>query len=207
MNKFVKLKVGATLLAFILLGSIGMTSAVAPPATPPADSTLAGRINQRKTEQGTVLSDNDQKRIAGTCSSAQSKLRQLQNDAIARFENHTTTYDTIDARLWVAIGRLKLAGQDTFTLEKQRQTLSDKTAAFAATATNYKQVLDDSLVITCQADPTGFKALLDTTRVYNDQLLTQATDIHDYVVNTIKPTLVDYVAKLQAHPAQDTGGQ
>lgn len=205
MNRFVKLEVGAALLVLTLLGSLGTAHAVSPPATPTPGSTLAQRVDQRKAEQGTTLTDQDRQRLTSTCAGAQSKLRLIQNDAVERLENHSNIYKKIDGRLWVAIGQLKLATQDTFQLEKQRQTLTDKTTGFESIAGNYKQALDDTLVINCQADLVGFKALLDTTRVYYGQLRAQSTDVRDYVINTIKPTLVGHVADLQTKPASGGG--
>jgi hypothetical protein len=120
-------------------------------------------------------------------------------------DKRTQVYGSIDAKLWIVTGQLKLAKQDTFQLEKQRLTLLDKTNNFQTLATNYKQTLDDSLVINCQADPNGFKALVDTARIYHDQLRAQSTDSHDYIVNTIKPGLGDFVIKLQPK-SPDQGG-
>lgn len=206
MAKIIKLRPVLAVLAAVLAGSISMAAADTPPAPAPAGSTLDQRVAQRKAERGTALSANDQQRLVSTCVNAQAKLRSIETDEVPMLDNRTKVYGSIDAKLWIVTGQLKLANQDTFNLEKQRLTLLDKTNNFQSLAANYKQALDDSLVINCQADPNGFKALLDTARIYHDQLRAQSTDSHDYVINTIKPTLTDFVNKLQPK-SPDQGDQ
>ncbi len=205
MNKTLRVRVGAGLVAVFLLGSFGVATAAVPPAPAQAGSTIEQRIVQRKAERGIVLNEVDQKRLTDTCVPAQAKLRLIQHDAVSRLERHSKIYKRIDGRLWLTTGQLKLAIQDTFQLEKQRLALVDKTANFETLVTNYEQVLDDSLVINCKADPAGFKALLDTTRAYYDLLRSQSVDIHDYVVNTIKPTMANHVSLLQPKAAPEEG--
>jgi hypothetical protein len=201
-----KLKSMGPLAAIVLvLAGSGLAAADTPPSPAPAGSTLEQRTAQRKTERGTALSNNDQQRLVSTCRSAQTKIRTIQTAEVPMLDNRSQVYGSIDAKLWIVTGQLKLAKQDTFQLEKLRLALLAKSDNFQTAATNYKQALDDSLVINCQADPNGFKALLDTARIYNDQLRTQSADSHDYVVNTIKPALSDFVTKLQPKsPGQET---
>ena len=206
MVKINKLRLSLAALTVAMAGSIGMAVADTPPANPPAGSTLDQRIAQRKAERGTALNDTDQKRIVNTCRAAQAKIRSIENDEVTMLANRTQVYSSIDAKLWIVTGQLKLAKQDTFQLEKQRLALADKTNNFQTVAANYKQTLDDSLVINCQADPNGFKALVDTARIYHDQLRTQSSDSHDYIVNTLKATLTDFANKLQPKSA-DQGNQ
>ncbi len=205
MNKLVKTKLCVVITGLILAGGFTTASAVAPPAVAPPGSTLAQRLDQRKAERGIVLNEVDLERLTQTCVSVQSKLRLIQRDTVSMLENHSRVYKKIDARLWVTIGQLKLADQDTFQLEKQRIALTDKVASFQSLAMNYQQVLDDILVINCQADPTGFQALLDTARIYHTQLRTQSADIHDYLINSIKATLASHVSDLQTKPATNGG--
>lgn len=205
MAKNIKLQTGLALMAAVLTGAIGVAAADSPPAPAPAGSSIEQRIAQRKTERGTALSDQDQKRVIGTCVSAQTKIRSIETKEVPMLDNRTQVYGSIDAKLWIVTGQLKLAKQDTFQLEKERLTLLDKTNNFQTLASNYKQALDDSLVINCQADPNGFKALLDTARIYHDQLRAQSVDSHDYIVNTVKTTLSEHVNKLQPKSPEQGG--
>jgi len=205
MGKIIKLQLGVTLGALTLLIGSGLAAAASPPAVAPPGSTLEQRIIQRKAERAITLSDTDTQRLIRTCPNAQSKLRLIQNGDVAMLKKRTDVYGAIDAKLWIVIGQLKLATKDTFPLEKQRLAFVDKTASFQTLADNYKQSLDDSLLINCKADPVGFKAMVDTVRLYYDQLRTQSGGNQDYVVNTIKPSLKNYSADLQPKTATDEG--
>lgn len=193
------------MLALVLMSSAGLAIAASPPAPPAPGSTLVQRTEQRKSEQGTALNDKDRKRLVTACTGAQGKLRLLQSREAAMLDTHDKAHKKIDAQLWIAIGRLMLANQDTFELEKQRLALADKASGFTTTASHYKQVLDDTVVINCQVDPVGFKALLDTTRAYYNHLRIESSDIHEYVVNTVKPTLLTHVSDLQSKSAPGGG--
>ncbi len=205
MVKASTIKTGLALASLLIIGGVGTVLADSPPAAAPAGSTIQQRIDQRKAERATVLSDTDKQRLVSTCVTAQGKVRSIENDAVPTLDNRTKVYGQIDAKLWVNIGQLKLANQDTFQLEKQRLGLADKTANFQTLATNYKQTLDDLVLINCQADPVGFKALLDTARLYYAQLHIQSVDSHDYVVNTVKASLAGFVSALQPKSPSNGG--
>lgn len=204
--KSVKLGILLAAMVLTMAGSTSLAVADTPPAQPPAGSTLEQRIAQRKAERGTNLNANDLNRMVSTCKLAQTKIRTIATSEVPMLDKRSQIYGSIDAKLWIVTGQLKLAKQDTFQLEKLRLTLFDKNSSFQAIATNYKQALDDSLIINCQADPNGFKALLDTARLYDDQMRSQSSSNRDYVVNTIKPALDDFVSKLQPK-SPDEGAQ
>jgi hypothetical protein len=54
----------------------------------------------------------------------------------------------------------------------------------------------------CTADPTGFKASLESARTAREQLAKSAADIRAYIQQTIKPTLVE----IRAQVAKKTEG-
>jgi len=178
--------------------------AAVPPAPTAPTSTFEQRLAQRKTEQAISLETKDQNRLISTCTGIQGKLRALQQKNTTAFTKRTQVRQQIDGKLWVTIGKLKLAQKDTFNLEKQRSVLAEKTAVFQSTAQLYQQSLDDAVVVNCKSDPAGFKALLETSKAYLIQLRTQSTDSRNYVVNEIKPTLTGFAADLQAKAATDT---
>lgn len=190
------------LLAFMLLTSVAVAmplsvAAAGPPATPPNGSTFESRVAQRKAEREVKLDDKDTRRYVERCVNAQSKIRPLYQTVTKIIDGRNKSYQTVDAKLWVTIGRLKLAGKDTFQLEKQRTNLADQINDFQITGSNYTQSLDDIEVINCKADPVGFKALLDTARLYRQQVVGKSGAVHDYIVNDIKKTLTDHTADLQ----------
>lgn len=195
-NSFATGVTGLLIVSAVSLAAVGFASAAAPVPTP-AGSTLQQRIDQRKAEQPTPLSPQDTQRITSGCVQVQGKIRTLQSDTATMLDTHAKTYGTIDARLWVAIGSLKFANQDTFQLQKERQNFSDKADAFNALGTNYKQTLDDAVVMNCAADPAGFRAVVVTAQNYYASLKAQSVENRDYIVNTVKPTLNGHTSDLQ----------
>lgn len=205
MKKLSQIALGSASLLLLVVATTTVTRAASDPKPAASGSTFAERVEQRKQEQSIVLTDTDQKRLISTCQNAQGKITQAQPAVPATLASYTKVYGQINAKLYVAIGQLQLASEDTFNLEKQRLAFVDKLTDFQTIAANYTQTLDDLVVINCQADPIGFKALLETARTYYKQLIAKAAENRDYVVNTIKPTLANHTADLQAK-TQSRGG-
>lgn len=179
-----------------LVALAARTSAAAP-ATPPPGSSFETRLKQRKAEQNIKLEDKDKRRIEQTCEAAQSKVRTMYQSATVALNERNKSYYRADAKLWVVIGRLKLADRDTFQLEKQRTGFAKQITDFQTTGNNFTQTLDDIQVIGCKADPAGFKALVETARVYREQVVAKSNAIRDFAVNDIKQTLTDHSTALQ----------
>ena len=190
----------------VALPRTGSAQEQAPPATAPG-ATFDQRVQQRKAEQNTPIEDRDQKRLIAVCSNAQSKVRASQQKTAQVYTKRNQAYLQIDGRILVMIGKLKIAQKDTFEFENQRAELAEKTGAFKATGDNYKQALDDLVVINCKADPAGFKAVLDTARAYNAELLAESIDIKAYIVDTIKPTLSAYAKDMQGSGSASAADQ
>lgn len=191
-SKIVSLVVASTIL---VSASVGIVTAV--PAEPPAGSSLEQRVQFRKNEFKPVLEKQDEQRLKGRCIAIQAMYRNFQQQLAPKISNYQKRYQSIDAKLYLAIGKLKLAERDTLELEKQRSTLASKVAALDATFTNYRQSLDDVVVVNCQADLVGFKALLETSRGYHEAVRAQTSDIRTFVVDTIKATLAGHISALQ----------
>lgn len=180
----------------IFVVALSTSGVVAAQTTPAPGSTLEQRIDQRKKERNVSLDPKDQARLINSCVGAQAKVRTLQQQTVQATDKRTKLYRQIDARLWIMVGKLKLAQKDTFEFEKQRTEFAQRAAAFEAVAQNYKQTLDDLALVNCKADPVGFKALLDTARLYQTEIRKSSVNLHDYVVNTIKPSLSAFAADL-----------
>lgn len=204
-------KIAAAACALVLLAVVAAAparlAAQAAPAPSTPGSTFDQRLAQRKAERNVVLDEKVQKRIISQCVRSQGKVRVLQQKTTPVLTKRAKVNQQMDAKLWVMIGKLKIAQKDTFNLEKQRVILAEKAAAFQAVSLLYQQSLDDLVVVNCQADAVGFKALLDTARVYRGQLRDQSTEIRNYVVNDIKPALSAFAAELQVKPATEESKQ
>jgi hypothetical protein len=185
------------LLVVGMVGVSGSAHAAANPATPAAGTSFEKRLAQRKAEQKITLEDKDKSRIEQRCESAQSKVRSLYQTTSTALNSRNEAYYRADAKLWVVIGRLKLANRDTFQLEKQRASFAKQIADFQVTTNNFTQVLDDIQVVNCKADPVGFKALVETARIYRKQIVDKSNAIRDFAVNDIKQTLSTHATELQ----------
>lgn len=192
-----KIVIAGLLLVVGIVGVSGTVYAAVTPATPAAGTSFEKRLAQRKAEQNITLEDKDKTRIEQRCESAQSKVRSLYQATSNSLNSRNEAYYRADAKLWVVIGRLKLANRDTFQLEKQRASFAKQVADFQVTTNNFTQVLDDIQVVNCKADPVGFKALVETARIYRKQIVEKSNAIRDFAVNDIKQTLSTQATELQ----------
>lgn len=205
MKKMKKTKTKKIQQLLLAVGLVGMACVVpaaqlyaaTPPANPPAGGSFEQRLAQRKTERSIKLDDKDKKRLTQRCVAAQGKVRAWYQTISTSIDDRNKAYQRVDAKLWVIIGRLKLAGKDTFKLEKERSIFAANINNFQTTGANFTQTLDDLQVVNCEADIVGFKALLDTARLYYKQVIDASGSIDNYVVNDIKSTLADHTADLQ----------
>lgn len=197
----IKMSVAGLVFGLTIAGGVGVIThhvqAQVPPASPQPSSSLQQRIEQRKTERGIVLDAVEEKRLPSVCTTAQSKLRPIQQTATTAADARIKINDTVDARLWIMIGKVKLAGLDAYDLETVQSELRTKMAASEQTTAEYRQAIDDLTAIDCRADIVGFKALLETARIYHTQLRDQLRGQRDYINDEVKAALNDYATELQ----------
>lgn len=203
LTKIIPTAIIALLALVIYVAVQGRVQAQVPPAAAAPGSTLEQRVAQRKAERNVALAEKDQTRLVSVCVNAQGKLRTMQQKTTPAINERAKLDQQIDAKLWIMIGKLKLSGKDTFAFEKQRATLAQKTAASQLTAKEYSQVLDDVVAVNCKADVVGFKALLDTARIYRTQLRDQLADSRTYINNEVKPALSAFATELQSKPSTE----
>jgi len=201
MKNPIKYLAGLALTVFMVAGITTVATAQVGPAASPPGSTFDQRLAQRKNERKIVLEEKDVKRLVSQCSRAQTELRKVQTEVRQLSSRRTETYRTVDGKLWMAVGLLKLGGVDTFKLERQRAAYIQNVEGFQTIIKEYQQAIDDTVVINCGADPIGFKALLDTSRIYQTQLINQSATIRNLLVNEIKPTLSEHTTDLQPKSA------
>lgn len=195
MKKLSLLFAGVLVVAGLFVFS--QANAQSPPKAAKPGSSFKQRLAHRKAERKIRLAEDDVRRLESKCVDAQNNIRSLQQKASTVLNNRTRVYQRVDAKLWIIIGQLKLAEKDTFNLEKQRSKYAASISKFQSTGNQYRQVLDDLTIINCQADPVGFKALLDTARIYQSQLRNQSETIRSQVVNEIKNTLSQHATDMQ----------
>ncbi|HEX5456469.1 MAG TPA: hypothetical protein VFW77_03835 [Candidatus Saccharimonadales bacterium] len=200
--KLSKINIAYTL-AFVLLifAAVAYRShtdaAAVPPKNTPPGSTLNQRIAQRKQERGTRLDKTNRLRIQSTCTGTQGVFRSLSDSYSSMTDNRDKVYGTIDAKLWIIVGSLKLVNKDTFKLEQQKLAYDKLVQKFDNQAGQFKQTVSDITAMNCQADPNGFMALIETSRLYNAQIRQSFKDIRNQVVNTLSPTITQHANDLK----------
>lgn len=182
-----------TVLGFILamfVAAVGLsTLSASAQSDTPAGSSIQQRVSQRKQERKIALDENNKKRLESVCVNSQTKIRILRDEYVKVSDKRSEVYRKVDARLWVLIGSLKYINKDTFKLEQQRSELLKQVKAYENSVSQFRQTLEDAAAINCKADAEGFKALVETAKLYNTQIRTQANGIRQYVTDQIKPTI------------------
>ncbi|MCA9333049.1 hypothetical protein KDA00_04225 [Candidatus Saccharibacteria bacterium] len=177
--------------------------AFAIPPDVPSGSTIEQRIKQRLQEQKVELNQKELVRYKSRCIGTQNTVRDIQSQFSKVSANRQAVYKKIDAKLWIIIGQLKLAGKDTFQLETQRGEFANKMTTYTNTLNQYNQTLDDIVVMNCQADLNGFIALVKTAREYQTSLRDQSNEMRTHIVDTVKKTLSDFATELQPEDSRD----
>lgn len=190
---------------FMSSGGALLVNAQTAPKNPPSGGTFEERLVQRKDERKVQLDERQQRRLMQRCTKSQQKVRSLQQSTSRVADERESVYEDINGKLLVTIGRLKLAEVDTFGLEQQHETYIDKVDGFNTIMDFYQQTLDDIAVINCQSDVVGFKALVDTARIYHKDLRARSADIRAYVIDQIKPNLKGLHDKLSYAPGNEEG--
>lgn len=169
----------------------------AEPASPPAGNSLEARIEQRKNEQDIILDAKLTKRLQEQCKNAQPRISRLVDKTDKLLSSRIATYQHIDGTLLITLGKLKLAEKDTFALEQLRTDYLTKVGVFKTNMLEYRQALDDAVVMNCQADTEGFKALVDTARIYNDRVNYLSLEISTHMIDRIKPAIDAFAVELE----------
>lgn len=160
-------------------------------------ATIKSRVEKLKTDLKIKLTTVEEARFKERCKAAQGTVGAL----ITRFGTgvikRTKAYENLSHRLEDLIPKLKAANINTTELEQQKTELDAKIATYNTDLAAYKQALNDLKAFDCVTDPTGFKAALEAARTAHAALMTDATAIRSYVVDTIKPTLSEIRTQLQ----------
>lgn len=203
-----KIKDKSFLLVPIIAGVVSLVflvssaSAISPPKDTKSGSTLKQRVTQRKKERGIKLDEIERPRIVSVCQFSQTKIRDLRDSYVPTADNRSKTYNQINAKLWVIIGGLKYIEFDTFGLERQRGQLLSKINNYERLYDQFNESLDDAVSMNCKADPVGFKALVETSRIYNVQIRDQLNDISTFTNDQIRKTLSDITETLRVRASE-----
>src|SRR3989344_903410 len=163
------------------------------------------RLEKRKTEFKVKLSDTEHTRIKSRCKQAQGGGIKSLDGRIKGIEtSRERVHKNLVNRLNKLVDKLKAKNIDTTELESEITVLEAKIATFKADLATYKQDMVDLKAMDCAADPTAFKAALEAARADREKVHQDAKDIRSYVKDTIKPTLKEIRAQLEAEEKPET---
>lgn len=172
--------------------------------TPEQHAELQKRLEERKASLKTRLTTLEQTRLKTRCKNSQGALSSLSGRIKGIETSRNEVYGALVDRLSKLQSRLQEHGVDTTKLQTEIVELNVKIATFKTDLTAYKDAVNDLAVMDCQADPTAFKASLETSRAALTKLKQDSADIKTYVNDTIKPTLKEIRAQVEAAKPHDS---
>lgn len=166
-------------------------------------TTLDQRIAQYKKDRNTNLNQETQT-IKLRCPVAQTALKTLDTKIGTIQTNRKTAYEQISVVLMNLQKSLDNQAFETTSYQTIVDGYAAKIAEYSSNITIYKQAVEDAAAVDCNKDPNGFRAALETARLYHDKMSPNITDIRSYVTNTVKPSLEQI--KTQLASGRTTGG-
>lgn len=157
---------------------------------------LAERLQKRKEELKTKLTTVQQKRLQTRCKASQGLIQKVSGRQNGLETSRTKVHANLVDRLTKLETKLADKNLDTTELKAQITELQAKIATFKTDLEAYKTAVADLGQMDCEADPTAFKASLDSSRTALQKVHDDAAAIRAYVKDTIKPTLQKIRAQL-----------
>ncbi len=167
----------------------------------PADkaATRADRLQQYKDKLQDKLTVAQERRIQGACKAAQTITTKLAANIERVRANRKSAYDNVNSKLKEVVAKIRATDVDTTELDAAIVTLKSKMDAFMGAVDTYQTTVSDLSEMDCQADPSAFKAALESAKSQRVALVSSSQDIRLYVNNTIKPILKTIKDTLQAN--------
>jgi phage shock protein A len=185
--------------------STASSSPTSEPKVAEDKASIQKRIEERKAALKTKITSTEEARLKLRCKASQGTVSSLKGKVTGIETSRDKVYDGLVARLTSLQTKLKAQDVDTAVLDSEITVLQTKITTFKADLTAYKAAVTDLAGMECATDPTGFKASLEAARAAREKVKKDATDIRTYVTATIKPTLQQIRATLEAKKATTEG--
>lgn len=181
------------------------TTTTPAPLTDTQKKAMQDRLQQRKDALKLKLTTVQQKRLQSRCKSAQGKLTSEAAKVNGIATSRTKVHANIIDHLTSLETKISAQGLDTTALKAQIATLQTKITVFTTDLALYKDAVNDLAAMDCAADPTAFKASLESARTARAKLREDGAAVHAYIKDTIKPTLATLRAQLEAKKTSTEG--
>jgi len=177
------------LTAFFLLGVVSAQSP-APTANEPKNEQLQKRLEERKNNLATRLTDFQKQQVSAGCKAAQAKIELAQEKVNGKPQERAQRYASTLENLTRLSVKLKTKEIDTATLDTQIAELKTLVENHSTALNEFGQQLGDMVDMDCEADPEAFKATLDQAREDRKGITQHSADVKNFLATKIKPTLL-----------------
>lgn len=168
-----------------------------------AATELKTRLEKRKADLKTRLTNLQKTVLKNKCKAAQGKLSSVSGRAKGVLTSRTKVHENLVARLENLSEKLDSKGVDTAEFKDMIAELKAKIATFETDYAIYQQTITDLESMDCVTEPDGFKASLDAARLNLQTVSDDAKAIRSYLTDSIKPLLVTIRTQLAGTQAEE----
>lgn len=151
---------------------------------------LKARLEKRKTELKTRLTNTQKTRLQTRCKASQGTISSVKGRLETAEAKRTQAYAATVERLTALSTKLQGSGMATTELDAAIISLNEKITTHGNDLSAYKQTVSDLAEMDCAADVEAFKASLDAARTSLHTVAASGKDIRIFINDTIKPLLV-----------------
>jgi chromosome segregation ATPase len=184
---------------------IEQTSDEVTPSTQP--ESREARIKELKDKATAKISATEERRIASRCTSAQSKVSNLQTRLNKVVESRQEKYTNLTSKFTELSEKLKAAGVDTTELDAAIAELDVNIASSLETINTYNKSLADLAEMDCEDDPSGFKLTLDAARKQRSEVIAMQGTLKSSINDSIRPLLQNIRTTLEANSNNQESGE
>jgi hypothetical protein len=157
---------------------------------------------QHSEEVFSKIEDRRDKKL-DRCEAVETKLKERETEDNRLQGKHREQYTKLVDRITDLITRAKAGGYDTTALEAELVVLKAKIATFNTDKDSYIAALKASQDDVCGKSEGEFKDAVVGARTEREQLKDSAQAVHDYVKDTIKPTIRALKKALEPSPSPE----
>ncbi len=143
------------------------------------------RLGTEVTKQKIVLEDSGKNKIQNSCQTAQANLKSLLQKEQRIHRERTETYLDVESEIDALRMRIKRQAIDVSGIATAVMSYREKSDKYDMLSNSYVEALSDTSSIDCHDNPEAFIAGLTLVKQKRALLLTNTTNLQDFVLNTV----------------------
>ncbi len=155
------------------------------------------RVEERKEKSQRSLTQLEQNIVKSKCQTIHASVKTTQSRLSSFEPKRTQVYGRFVERLQGFSAKLKAAGIDVTTYDRQVMVLKTKAHAFNAEIAALQQAVDDLSTMDCTVDPEGFAVTLLEAKALRSSVINKGKDFRTYLRDTFKPVFTNIRTELQ----------